>query len=308
MAKIFISYRRDDAKGVAGRVSDRLKAHFGENEVFFDVEANYSGKFLDRIKTEADSCEVMVVLIGQNWLTTRGKDGRSRLFESDDFVRIECRIGLEKGAVIPTIVEDARLPEKNQLPEDIAQIVAYNAVEIRHTHFDDGVKKLIGIIAEKVSPNPAAAERKTSSGWTSVLGQVLSAFVEGQRQRATEPAAPRQLDNIPTGNSATLPLARTIPGLWQLQITYPSGMIGQATALFEPSGSFRAEGRSPVAMFTIDGTWKADAADQLSLRGRQSDGAQTVPYYAVIGFSEVGAKGMVSTLNTGERVVWHRMR
>jgi len=303
MAKIFISYRRDDSKDVAGRLCDRLKAHFGEGEVFLDVEANYSGKFVDRIKEEAGSCEVMVVLIGQNWLTIGNNHSRPRLFNSNDFVRIECRIGLEKDAVIPTTVEGARLPTRDELPTDIADIVSYNATEIRYTRFDDDVKRLIGVIEAKVSPKPAA-ERKMSSGWTSVLGQVLNAFVEGQKQRAAEPAA----SNIPQARPTSLALGRAIPGLWQLQISYPNGMIGQATAQFEPSGSFRAEGHSPAAMFTIDGTWSADAADQVSLRGRQFDGARTLPYHAVVGFSEVDAQAMGSALNTGERVVWHRMR
>jgi len=250
----------------------------------------------------------MVVLIGQNWL--QDKAGRPRLFNDNDYVRMECRIGLEEEALmIPTTVEDARLPTKDKVPPNIAKMLEYDAAEIRYTRFDVDVKKLIEIIEEKVPPKAAAvAERKTSPGWTAALGQVLSAFVEGQKQHAAAAASPSPLERSPAGRPATSSLAQTIPGLWQLQIAYPNGMTGQATALFEPSGNFHAEGRSRIASFTIDGTWHADASDQVSLRGHQFDGVQTLPYHAVVGFSEVGANAMVGALNTGERAVWRRMR
>ena len=38
MAKIFLSYRRQDSAGVAGRIYDRLRAHFGPDSVFMDVD------------------------------------------------------------------------------------------------------------------------------------------------------------------------------------------------------------------------------------------------------------------------------
>jgi len=103
--------------------------------------------------------------------------------------------------------------------------------------------------------------------------------------------------------------------MWQLQIMYPNGVTGRATAVFEPSGNFRAEGRG-LATFRIDGRWHADGSDQISLRGQQFDGIQTLPYHAVIGFSDIGAIGfsdigadaMVGALNTGERTVWQRIK
>jgi hypothetical protein len=287
MAKIFISHRREDLKGVAGRLYDQLQHHFGESEVFLDVETTHGGEWLQRIKDEAGSCEVMIVLIGQNWLRPR--------LSNKDYVRMECRIGLEKKALmIPTIIDDARIPTSEELPADIARIVDYQAVEIRNTRFKDDARKLIETIETKVPP------KKTSSGWSEVLGGVLSAFVEGQKQRTAAPVSPAE-------RPATFSLARTIPGLWQLQIMYPNGMTGHATVIFEPSGNFRAEGRG-LANFKIDGTWHADSSDQVSLRGRQFDGVQTLPYHAVIGFSDIGANGMVGALNTGERTVWQRIQ
>jgi TIR domain-containing protein len=287
MAKIFISYRREELKGVAGRLYDQLQHNFGEGGVFLDVERIHGGEWLQRIKDEAGSCEVMVVLIGQNWQRPHLGD--------KDYVRMECRIGLEKKALmIPTIIDDARIPKKDELPADIAPIVDYQAVEIRNTRFKDDARRLIEVIETKVPP------KKTSSSWSEVLGGVLSAFVEGQKQRTAVP-------NSPTEMPATFSLARTIPGQWQLEIIYPNGTAGYATVIFEPGGNFRAQGRG-LANFRIDGTWRADSSDQMSLRGRQFDGVQTLPYHAVVGFSDISANAMVGALNTGERTVWQRMR
>jgi hypothetical protein len=289
MAKIFISYRRDDPTGVAGRLYDRLQTHFGANEVFYDVETTRGGEeWLKRIKDEAGSCEVMVVLIGQNWLRPR--------LSKEDYVRMECRIGLEKKALmIPTRIDDAQIPKREELPADIARICDYQFAEIRtRTGFPDDARKLVEIIETKVP------QKKTSSGWTELLGGVLSAFVEVQKQRTPTAISPAE-------RPAAFSLARTIPGMWQLQIMYPNGVTGRATVVFEPSGNFRAEGRG-LANFRIEGSWHADSSDQVSLRGHEFDGVQTLPYHAVIGFSDISANAMVGALNSGERTVWQRIQ
>ena len=39
MPKIFLSYRRQESPGVAGRIYDRLCSHFGDDAVFMDVDS-----------------------------------------------------------------------------------------------------------------------------------------------------------------------------------------------------------------------------------------------------------------------------
>jgi hypothetical protein len=272
MASIFISYRRDDTGDIAGRVYDWLKTGFGKSEVFLDVEKGGGGRWLERIQGEASSCKVMLVLIGKNWLTVQDEAGRPRLSDKNDNVRTECRIGLQKRALmIPTIIDSAQVPKTHELPTDIASLLAYDGAEIRHTRFEDDVDNLIEMIEATVP-----------------------------RSSLSEPSSVR------TAGASSL--ARAFPGLWQVQIMYPAGMVGQGNLLIEPNGNFHAEGMSPFGAFRIDGTWSADAADQVSLRGHQSDGFQTAPYHAVIGFSEIGPHTMVGALNSGERVVWQRLR
>src|SRR5262249_21697923 len=196
--------------------------------------------------------------------------------------------------MIPTRIDGAPLPAPKKLPADIARLVKFQAREIRLDCFEGDFRNLVEIVETKVRPKKA-----TSSGWTDVLGGILSVLAEGQKQRAGSISS-----SEPAGGST---LARIIPGMWQLQIMYPNGASGHATALFESNGSFRAEGRG-LATFRIDGTWHADSPDQLSLRGHQFDGFQTLPYHAVIGFSDISTSAMVGALNTGERTVWRRTR
>jgi hypothetical protein len=57
--QIFISYRRDDSSGSAGRLFDRLKLRFGEENIFFDVESISGGSdFIKAIRENVGGCDV----------------------------------------------------------------------------------------------------------------------------------------------------------------------------------------------------------------------------------------------------------
>ena len=87
---IFISYRRDDSAGYAGRLYDRLSAHFGADRVFMDVEGIEPGTdFVDAIERAVASCRVLIVLIGDEWLNAKDTSGRRRLDDPHDFIRLE---------------------------------------------------------------------------------------------------------------------------------------------------------------------------------------------------------------------------
>jgi hypothetical protein len=89
MNGICISYRRDDAPGYAGRLYDRLTAHFGAARVFMDVQGIEPGvDFVDAIERALGSCKILIVLIGKDWLAVDSA-GRRRLDDPADFVRLE---------------------------------------------------------------------------------------------------------------------------------------------------------------------------------------------------------------------------
>ena len=118
MKGIFISYRREDSAGYAGRLYDRLATQFGADNVFMDVEGIEPGvDFVDAIGRAVGSCEVLIVIIGREWLSA-GHEGKRRIDDPSDFVRIETAAALVRGIrVVPVLVEGAAMPRADELPD-----------------------------------------------------------------------------------------------------------------------------------------------------------------------------------------------
>jgi ankyrin repeat protein len=138
MAGIFISYRREDTAGYAGRLYDQLSAHFGEERVFMDVSDIEPGEdFAKAIETTVQTCDAAVVLIGKNWLS-------KRLDDSGDFVLLEITSALQRSIpVIPVLVDDTRMPTAAELPQSLAPLCRRQAVELTNSMFREDVNRLI---------------------------------------------------------------------------------------------------------------------------------------------------------------------
>ena len=146
---IFINYRREDSIGTAGRLRDRLAQAFGQNNLFMDVDSIPAGvDFLTYLNKQVAACDVVLVVIGQNWLDAKDESGRRRLDSPDDFVAVEIAAALARDIrVIPILVDDARMPKADKLPDPIKLLARRNAVELRHTHFHRDAEALIGKIS-----------------------------------------------------------------------------------------------------------------------------------------------------------------
>ena len=160
MKGIFISYRREDSAGYAGRLYDRLAGYFGAERVFMDVEGIEPGvDFVDAIERAVASCEVLIVIIGNEWLAANSA-GTRRLDDPKDFVRIETAAALARGIrVVPVLVEDAAMPSAEQLPADLAPLVRRQALELSHKQWEATSGELIRTI-EKI----LGASKPRSSG------------------------------------------------------------------------------------------------------------------------------------------------
>jgi hypothetical protein len=145
VAKVFISYRHDDSAGHAGRVHDRLEREFGRDLLFMDVDAVPLGvNFVKVLDEEVAKCDVLLAVIGPNWLNARDEDGNRRLDNPRDFVRIEIRAALERNIpVIPILLDGAEMPRPNQLPEELRELSLRNGLDIRHASFHNDVDRLI---------------------------------------------------------------------------------------------------------------------------------------------------------------------
>jgi TIR domain len=151
--RVFLSYRRDDAGGYAGRLADALFRRLGPISVFQDVTAISPGQdyavAIDRALGDSDAA---LVVIGPSWLTAATPQGTPRLLEADDYVHLEVARALERDIrVIPVLVGGARLPEATQLPDDLQGMVQRQAVELHnetwHQDVDGLVRSLRGVPA-----------------------------------------------------------------------------------------------------------------------------------------------------------------
>ena len=144
-AKVFISYRRADSAGYSGRVMDRLDRELGRDLVFMDVDAIPLGtNFSKVLHQEVAKCGVLLAVIGPNWLDARDEHGNRRLDNPNDFVRIEIAAALQRSIpVIPLLLDGARIPKADELPEDLKELALRNGMEVRHASFQDDMNRLI---------------------------------------------------------------------------------------------------------------------------------------------------------------------
>jgi hypothetical protein len=177
MPGVFISYRREDTGGAAGRLYDRLRAHFGSDRVFRDVDTIAPGDRFDRaIDERLARADVVVALIGRDWITSANADGVPRLHAPDDFVRLEIVTALNRGIpVIPALFGNARMPRADELPPELAPLVRHQAIEIDDPDFHDDVSRLIALLEPKVRPGLPRARTGWSRRALAMAGGTLAA-------------------------------------------------------------------------------------------------------------------------------------
>jgi non-specific serine/threonine protein kinase len=146
--EVFISYRRDDAPGHAGRLFDALTDALGDAAVFMDVEAIPVGAdFVAHIDDAVAGCRVFLAVIGPRWLTAELPDGRRRLDLDDDYVRREIAAALSSQVlVIPVLVQGARMPPPAALPPAVSALATRNAIELSDGRWRSDVDRLIATI------------------------------------------------------------------------------------------------------------------------------------------------------------------
>lgn len=248
-AKIFISYRREDSAGHAGRLFDALSEPF-EGRLFMDVDTLAPGTdFFEAIDEAVGSCEALIVIIGREWLTVEDKAGRRRLDDPCDFVRREIESALgRKIRVIPVLVQDAVMPSAGELPASLAALARRHAIELSDDRWSYDVARLArtiqGILDENQDPAPPP-ERPGAGAETITLA----------RAAVASPVAPR-------------PIGRRI---WLLSLGAAVLVAGIAVVALAASGRvpWGGDGRPPVG--------QADPSAVASATGDVGIGASTTP-------------------------------
>ena len=149
MAQVFLSYRRADSENAVGRIHEHLSEAFGRQAIFHDTGSLRPGSdFRSAIQNALTSSDVVAVVIGKQWLSATGPDGRRRLDQSDDVVRREVETALKAGkVVIPVLVDGASMPRADALPPSIRELAYRNAVEVRPGRdFETDMQRLIAAL------------------------------------------------------------------------------------------------------------------------------------------------------------------
>jgi hypothetical protein len=168
---IFITYRRADAAFAAGWLYDRLAARFGAGRVFKDVDSLDPGDdFAEVITAAVGSCAVLLAVIGGHWLAAADSDGRRRLDDPSDFVRLEIETALARGIrVIPVLVEPASALRPDQLPASLAGLARRQAVELSHARFSSDIGRLLAVLDNVLVPGGRAG---APTSWGALPGAV----------------------------------------------------------------------------------------------------------------------------------------
>jgi hypothetical protein len=214
MASIFISYRREDTGGHAGRLCDRLSARFGGDRVFMDVQDIHPGQnFAASIDGTIAACDCVIAVIGPRWLETVQKRARS----GDDFVCHEIAAALKRDiTVIPVLVGGARMPAAGDLPAELAELSLRNAIDIRDERFDDDVAELETFLASELraAGDPAVEKRAGVTRRLRVAIPLLVMACAIAGYFLLRPAAP-------VAGDAPVPAAPVIDGDWVAEMQKP---------------------------------------------------------------------------------------
>ncbi len=142
MRNVFISYRRDDSSGFAGRIAERLRAKIGDERVFFDEHSIEDGADWQKtINDQMKATTLLIAVIGPRWFDA---ERRARLADPNDKVRQEIAAALAtKTAILPVLVEGARMPDASALPEDLRGLTSFQALPLPEPYFDQGIERIL---------------------------------------------------------------------------------------------------------------------------------------------------------------------
>jgi hypothetical protein len=205
--KVFISNRRKGAtEGFAHALFNRLEQAFPPKNLFMDVEGGIRAgqDFVRVLEQEVSACDVMLVLIGPDWLTVTDEAGRPRFENPEDFVRIEVGSALRLDKwVIPVLVQKAEMPRAADLPEPIKALARRHAVGLTPERFKADAQGLIRVLEDalaeveearsRAATAAEAAEKRRSAEEAAKADEVARAEKERARLEAIAGLSPDQI-------------------------------------------------------------------------------------------------------------------
>jgi len=244
--RIFVSYRRDETTAYAGWLADTLDKHFGEQNVFRDIDSIAPGvDFVEAMDRALKTCAVMLVVIGTNWVAKLMEHEQTG---QEDYTRLEVATALKRNVwVIPVLVQGASMPRAEELPEDLAALRRRQAIELHDTNWSSDVKHLIAVLEEIVRRGAEGTKSSQNRRRQPTAPPIdpetaLQAHLEQLRQEVGEGLR----DEDPLSPIRMLTRGRTLRLFWQLdpqskrdllQTLHEAGLIRKGTPVIGLSGA-----------------------------------------------------------------------
>lgn len=145
---IFINYRHEDSPFAATMLYEKLQGYFGKENIFFDRGTLRPGMpFLEEIKFHLSGAPgAFLALIGPKWLQTMISH---RQQGDQDYVAKEIDLALRRRwTVIPVLLNEASLPERDKLPPAVKALRDNQAAYLRETSLDNDISNLSARLEE----------------------------------------------------------------------------------------------------------------------------------------------------------------
>lgn len=163
--EIFINYRRDDEPGMAALLYSELEKTFSPDRIFMDVEDGISPghDFVRVLEEQVAQCNIMLAMIGKGWLSAADDEGRRRLDNPEDFVRIEIESAIRLGKlVIPVLLNKTEMPRARELPDSIKSFARCHAVWFTQQRFRVDAQGIVKAIQQELSKEEERREREAA--------------------------------------------------------------------------------------------------------------------------------------------------
>ena len=249
--RVFVSYRRDDTAGRAGRLGDGLTTRLGAGNVFQDVGSIAPGvDFEAAILGALEATEATIVVIGPEWARLTGSDAIPRLREPGDYVRQEVAAALASGQpVVPVLVGGARLPEAAELPDELTPLLRRQAIALRDDTWHEDVDGLVRRLQAEIEP----PRRRRRPVWLAAVaavavvlgGVVIALWATRGDSGSSSSDAPLPSCSAPDDSWTTVPLGPAPTAVYQLADGSNRVVAYRGTAV-------RAQRRLPAWRLLVD--------------------------------------------------------
>lgn len=246
MPKVFISYRRADSSGWVQLLDERMAPVLGSDNLFCDLRSIRMGReFEQELRARLLECDVVLVVISQNWATIPGRGAKSRLFDTEDLVQLEVALALEAGIeVVPVLCPNVAMPSAQQLPARIRGLLKRQAFPLTMRHLDRDIRDLANDLARlpsRVTAPPAALAapaKRPRAAAAKPVHEPVTAAETGPPAPAAAPDATRHDFLAPARNQDPSPPPWMSASLaWQPPAPSPAGALGDRPLHLSVSGA-----------------------------------------------------------------------